>query len=375
MRFALKRLTRSDLTFFEHQFRRQNAGNQKSINLNADVFIDVIFPQARSAAGGHARQFPLPLTIYGPGLRPEPNRVTRKIIAAGDRQKNWRLNGEFIRDPDFDPTRYHNLQAGDLAVFGFEGQSVPTAVAMVLASAYEPDDTPIRLALEAFLGNRRMAEIGVDALGEVVDRAPPTHPIRELLDAELDEALEEASLGSAEGVRRLRQRPLTRRMSPETLAAARARAESIGRDGEIIVEAWLRKMVAEGHLKSATWIAETNAVNPWDFEIEENDGTIVRVEVKSTSGPFERAFHISQAEVEAAAASPVRTDIYRVYAVSDDGAWLRISMNFAPLAGQILATVRALGVAIVPDGYTIQPTFLDVWSTPARMIINSDEEP
>ena len=102
MRFAVKRLTRSDLTFWEYQFRRQGAGNQKSINLNADVFIDVIFPQARTEAGGYARQFPVPLTIYGPGRRPEPYRITRKIIAAGDRQKNWRLNGEFVRDPDFD---------------------------------------------------------------------------------------------------------------------------------------------------------------------------------------------------------------------------------------------------------------------------------
>src|SRR5476651_2125325 len=143
MRFAVKRLTRSDLTFFEYQFRRQNAGNQKSINLNADVFVEIIFPQARTFSGGHARQFPLPLTIYGPGLRPEPFRITRKIIAAGDRQKNWRLNGEFVRDPEFDPTRYHNLAAGDFALFGFEGAAVPTGVTLVLIAASELDDAAI----------------------------------------------------------------------------------------------------------------------------------------------------------------------------------------------------------------------------------------
>lgn len=84
--FAVKRLTRSDLTFFEYQFRRQNAGNQKSINLNADVFIDDIFPYARTIAAGQPHQFPVRLQILGPGLRRTPDNKTRKVIAAGGRR-------------------------------------------------------------------------------------------------------------------------------------------------------------------------------------------------------------------------------------------------------------------------------------------------
>jgi hypothetical protein len=72
MQFAVKKLTRLDLTFFEHQFRRQNAGNQKSINLNADVFVDLIFPYARTIAAGQPHPFPVKLQIYGPGLRRTP---------------------------------------------------------------------------------------------------------------------------------------------------------------------------------------------------------------------------------------------------------------------------------------------------------------
>ena len=37
-KLAVKRLTASDLTFFVWHFRNQPAGNQKAINLNADVF-------------------------------------------------------------------------------------------------------------------------------------------------------------------------------------------------------------------------------------------------------------------------------------------------------------------------------------------------
>jgi hypothetical protein len=132
--FAVKKLTRSDLTFFEVQFRRQNAGNQKSINLNADVFIDDIFPYAPAiAAGDQSRQFLVRLEIFGPGLRRTPDIKARKVIR-GDTYKNWRLNGEFVPDPDDDPTRYHNLAAGDLVVFGFDesrAKPVPESIAMV----------------------------------------------------------------------------------------------------------------------------------------------------------------------------------------------------------------------------------------------------
>ena len=43
-KLALKRLTASDLTFFEWHFKNRNVGNQKAINLNADVFSDQLYP-------------------------------------------------------------------------------------------------------------------------------------------------------------------------------------------------------------------------------------------------------------------------------------------------------------------------------------------
>ena len=43
-RIAIKRLTASDCTLFEAVFRSIDAGNQKSINLNADVLIDRLYP-------------------------------------------------------------------------------------------------------------------------------------------------------------------------------------------------------------------------------------------------------------------------------------------------------------------------------------------
>lgn len=302
--FAVKRLTRSDLTFFEYQFRRQNAGNQKSINLNADVFIDDIFPYARTIAAGQPHQFPVRLQIFGPGLRRAPDNKTRKVIAAGGNQKNWRLNGEFVPDPDDDPMRYHGLAAGDLAVFAFEEsrvQPVPESIALVLVSQVEIDDAGVLADLQAFLGAGRMRLLPRDVLGQVSAASPTDHPIRELLDIEMDAALEEAALGTTEAIRKLRTRPSSRRMSAAALAKARAGAEANGRAGEELVNMYLQRAQVEGRIQSFTWVSEENAISPWDFEMCELDGTTVMIEVKSTGGGFDRPIHISHNEVLAAA--------------------------------------------------------------------------
>ena len=66
-KLALKRLTASDLTLFEWQFRNRPAGNQKAINLNRNVFIDILYPALPEVAEDHDGRLPLDVTIYGPG--------------------------------------------------------------------------------------------------------------------------------------------------------------------------------------------------------------------------------------------------------------------------------------------------------------------
>ncbi len=90
-------------------------------------------------------------------------------------------------------------------------------------------------------------------------------------------------------------------MSARALQEARARAEAVGREGEVLLSDVIAGWVDSGRLLEATWVAEANAINPWDFEVMLPSGEPVRIEVKTTSGPFERAFHISQAEIECAA--------------------------------------------------------------------------
>ena len=66
MQFAAKKLTMSDLTLFEAQFRKfqriSRANNvkgskQKAINLNADIFVDgtAVLDRLRGGRGGRRR--------------------------------------------------------------------------------------------------------------------------------------------------------------------------------------------------------------------------------------------------------------------------------------------------------------------------------
>jgi len=379
--FAIKKLRRSDLTFFEYQFQRQNVGNQKALNLNRNVFVDVLFPAApavaaRISAGGTPAQFHLPVTIYGPGERSVPHVVSRKVLPKTAKQKNWRLNGETVDDPDDDPTRYHDLQAEDVAVLAFEGDAVPTAVWIVLLSQSEPADQALRTEVLAAINNKSMRPISREALTDIVNRtASPNHPIRELLDSDLDEALEEASVGSAAAVRRLRAASSPRRMTAEALQDARRKVEALGLAGEELVNEWLEREVAAGRLRSAVWVSEKNAISPWDFEIEEIDGTHVRVEVKSTGTLFERPLHISHPQIEAAAASTApRTDLYRLFDLRDSSARLRISKDIRPFAQTVIDAVQTLGDGITPESYTISPERFGTWSEPEVINIPDDED-
>ena len=76
---AIKKLTASDCTLFDAVFRTIGAGNQKSINLNADVLIDRLFPSLSSPGTTTEIEIALPMVVYGPAGK-GAHTVTRKII-------------------------------------------------------------------------------------------------------------------------------------------------------------------------------------------------------------------------------------------------------------------------------------------------------
>lgn len=362
MKFAVKLLKRSDLTFFEPQYHLVNAGNQKSLNLNRRVLVDRFYPALHDLQ--HKAVIPVRLSIWGPDSAGEL-RIARSITKEA---KNWRLNGEFVPNPDVEPNRFDDLAPLDVAVLRFDGTPGPEEVKLVVVSATAPTDAALHRTLLPLAG-KSMRVVSKDALLAALEVAPEDHPARLLVWDSADAAdLEDAAAGDPQATRRLSRR----RVSREELAAARARAGDTGYAGEALIARWLRDRHDAGEIQDWNWIADQNAVNPFDFTLMLVDGTTVWVEAKTTTLTTARPFHISIAEIEAAAASE-RYDLYRVSGLDEAGGNLRIAGDVGDWARALLASLDGL-----PEGVRAQTLLVDEaqfeWSAPVALQFDGDDD-
>ncbi|MGH9401494.1 MAG: hypothetical protein ACRD2P_05235, partial [Terriglobia bacterium] len=189
-KLAIKRLTKSDLTFFEWHVRNEPAGKQKAVNLNANVFVRRLYPSLPVIAEAKSGRLALDLFLYGPGLQGEYN-LQRKIVKHGA-YKNWRLNGEVIFNPEDSPNRFNSLKEGDFVIFDFLGDLLPTSARAVFISKSVPEDRRLHSLIETVLGRNSMAACIASELAGLIERAAPAeaHPVNELV---LDAALEDAA--------------------------------------------------------------------------------------------------------------------------------------------------------------------------------------
>jgi len=350
-KLALKRLTASDLTFFEWHFRNRNAGNQKAINLNADVFAKRLYPAIEVVARQSRNKIGVDLWIAGPGTAP-PQNYQRKIIK-GAAYKNWRLDGEVVYNPAVDPERFNGLRPGDFALLGFDGELAPNTMHLVLVSRSGPEDAVLFARLDELLADRRMAELQSDSLRELCEGLPlpRAHPAWLLLG---EEDLAEAALGQAPAIARLLTRPRPRRVTLEDLQIARRNAEEIGQLGESLVDLHLEQRRAAGEIVEYEWTAEINAVSPYDFRLRD-DKTWEKLEVKTTAGDFGREYHLPLSELREAAHGPETYRIARVYGATPTSAKMRVSGNLRPFAHSILRALSGLPNGVTPNGVTIVP--------------------
>lgn len=351
-KLAVKSLTQSDLTFFEWQHRNRDVGHQKAINLNADVFIRQLYPSLPEAARPDDSRIPLDLFVYGPGMHGEHN-LQRKIIKGGT-YKNWRLDGEFIYNPETSPDRYNSLSPDDIAVLDFHGDVQPHSARLFLLAADQPEDRALNGGFSNLLGGSSMIRVAPHRIETLVTRIdPPTdHPIRQLL---LDDELQLVAAGGAEGHDEIQNTGSDFFMSRSALLEARSRANEIGEVGEEIVNEYL---TGADDVVDIDWVSNRNAVAPYDFEIEFDDGTRVILDVKSTNGSFERKLHISVPELEAMCNRSQRYDLYRVYELDEAGARLRVAEDVSGFAGQVLTSLGNLPRGVTSSGIIVDPETL-----------------
>jgi hypothetical protein len=368
-RIALKRLTASDLTIFEWQFRNRNAGNQKSINLTAAVFISEMFPSLPEVAETQNWRIPIDLSIYGPGHAGLYN-LQRKIIK-GSSYKNWRLDGEYISDPQDDPTRFHVLEPEDFVIFDFIGAVAPNSAKMVLIARGVQADQLVHQRLSVLIGDGSMAVLSVEQLQAIADEInDDDHPIHELT---LGSELEDAAVGGAKGCAVLSRRPRTRKVGRDELQRARQAAEQIGRTGEEFVSAYLAGLKANGAIRDVEWVSDTDAVAPYDFLVTQFNGQEVTLDVKSTAGEFERPLHISSNELSEMSGRTRRYDIYRVFGIAENTARLRIAENVGGFAAAVRQHLTGLPGGVQVDSVSVEPVTLP-FGDPISLTIPDEEE-
>lgn len=370
-KLAVKRLTNSDLTIFRSQFETLSAGNQKAINLNADVFVDQFYPDIAEFARATRNEVAVALTVFGPAMGAEYP-LARKIVGGGVGYKNWRLNGELINDQDGRPGRFDVLKAGDLVVFAFAGAGRPTTIKIVLLAQAAPEDAGIYGALSSFVGQdtrRTMKRIAPGILQQAISdaAADAEHPIRSLLNTWTpDLELEELLLENTTAARKLGRRGVGRSISPEDYRKARERCDATGQAGEALTNAYLSSLVAAGDISSFDWRSSTHAVAPYDFQIANRDGSTTLIDVKCTEGEHSRRFHLSGAEILEASFAQEEYRIYRVSSLKDNGADLQISQPIKAICDQLKQLMEAAPSGVSVDGFTLSPTALQ-WSPLIRL--------
>ncbi len=313
--------------------------NQKCINLNSNIFIDKFYPHLNDFRD---KKFDIALSVFGPGGRP-PVLPSAHHVAFYD--KNWRLNGAFIRPAPSDPHSFDQLAPRDIAVLRFHGGTMPEGdIDALFVQASDPADGPLHALLEAAMGGRSMVAFDEAALATAIAAAglPAAHSANAFIaDPELEVELAEAATGGEAAIRRVVARRTGRPVTAEALARAKAAAEQTGRDGETLVAAYLADAEARNPLGSFSfeWVSQANSVAPLDFRTTAKGGVLgdrtESIDVKATRNSFERDLHISIGEVREAAASPHPYRLFRVHDLTADGAKLRRS-------GDIRAFARAL---------------------------------
>jgi hypothetical protein len=372
-RIAIKQLSRSDCTLFEAVFRRIGAGNQKSINLNADVLTGIFYPNLAAVAAESDNEITVKLSLYGPGGK-GVHKVTRKIIK-NDTYKNWRLDGEFIYGPSGDTSRYDEIGENDLAILFFKGEAFPFAIDLILISQNDLIDLKLHDALTPLFASKSMVAVTSRQIAFAANSAgiPETHPVFiAAADPELDAALEDAAQGGYEGGAKLLVNKNGRKISGSDFARAKAKAELTGREGEGLVNGYMAAALAAGTIGNYVWCSIDNAIERFDFKIWNAAGQLVLIDVKTTGGRFYNPIHLSLAEV-IEASGPIPYLIYRVFEIDSEGGKLRVSDDIGPFARNLKSIHEAhMPAGVRVDGFSVEASSLN-WG-PEEYVARADDD-
>jgi hypothetical protein len=133
-------------------------------------------------------------------------------------------------------------------------------------------------------------------------------------------------------------------------------AKESGRLGEKYVNQYLEQRKFNGDILQFKWVSKNRPGAPCDFVIQEADGAVSLVDVKSTNWDFDSIMHISYGEL-CKMRENEQYNIYRVHFIKDKEARrINISVNMKDFAASVLSWFGSTPLKIIPDSISLQPT-------------------
>lgn len=147
-------------------------------------------------------------------------------------------------------------------------------------------------------------------------------------------------------------------MTRSELERARQRADDVGREGEEFVYGYFELQLLSAQIACFTWVSAENAISPYDFTTETIGRGTRKIEVKSTHGDFGQTLHLSLAQLFEMRDSEEEYDLFRIYALDDRTAKLRIANDTRTFASSLLDQFAGLPAGTTVDGISVNPNTL-----------------
>lgn len=352
MNVFVKRLMSSDISIFEDH---SSISRERSIRLPHNIFVERFYPSLKSKL----KNLVLPIVIIGP-KGGKPYLLTRKIQRSHT-SDDWVLSGEPIYDPTDEPQRFSKVKAGDLAVIGFDGHGLPEEITCIIIS--QVDDL---LLFENVVSTVNLPEQGTGisiSAAEIehmrnqsLSAYPLNHPFNHLIEGDgfpqfRDDQQAEPSI---------KNNPLDPLLPKRLYRRLQTEYERRWNSEQMLYD-WL---ISTGHTEDQIeWTSVSHARAPYDFKVN-NPGwnpnlTEAFIDVKTTSGLFERDFHASLAELRFAASSD-NYKIARIYECHEQQPKFKLLDGLASIANEVLTQIQQFPKSITPDSFRISPTILNV---------------
>lgn len=117
----------------------------------------------------------------------------------------------------------------------------------------------------------------------------------------------------------------------------------IGRKGEILVSEFLERKKSKGEIIGYIWENQDGESGlPYDFSIEEKDGNVIYLDVKSTNYDLDQKIIFSNQEIDFISNTNHEYQIYRVYEVSSSTPKLFIYNNNKEKIGELSNRINSL---------------------------------